>query len=105
MKPINVSVDLEANAVYVRYRHPDGDIATFDVLRDAQAGVVAVPAGEGRASDPMVMADRDSEGNLVGIELVGLDAATVRLAADYLQAEGITGSPDLAAMIAALKVA
>ena len=105
MKPISVSVDLEANAAYVQYRHVDDDeMAQLDVVRDA-AGVRAIPAGEDDAHDPRVVVDVDGSGQLVGVELVGLDRETADLAQLYLASQGITSPANLAAVIAAVTAA
>ena len=76
---IGLSVDLEAQAGYVRYR--------------------PLPAGEQvrseRVSD-VVVADYRADGELVGLELLALDAATMTQARAFAASNGLAFPRDLA---------
>jgi len=105
MKPINISVDLQANAVYVRYRNPVGIIEQLDVARDANGAVRWFTVGEDEDHDPHVVVDVDGTGEVVGVEILGFDAETMRLAHDLCTARGLSAPADLGGAIAALRAA
>ena len=80
-KPIAVEVDLEVKAGYVTYS--DNKVAeTRDVWEE---GAVA--------------ADLDSEGGIIGIEVLGLDSETLSRAREYAEQNDLVFPPmlDLAA--------
>ena len=67
--PIEVKVDLEANASYVRYRRLlPGEHVASSVEVDGDGAVVA---------------DVDADGGLIGIEVLGFDSETLDAAQSY----------------------
>lgn len=71
VKPIDLRVDLETNAAYVRYA--DGNVAgTIDVWQDG-----------------WVAADVDERGIVMGIEVLDLERETLEQARDFAHAHGL----------------
>lgn len=79
--PIEVKVDLEANASYVRYRRllPGEHVAeTVDVVDDGS-----------------VAADVDARGNILGIELLGFNGDTMITAQKFASDHDLAFPRDL----------
>ena len=71
VKPLDLRVDLETNAAYVRYA--DASVAgTIDVWQDG-----------------WVAADVDNEGHIVGIEVLDLQRETLEHARTFANARGL----------------
>lgn len=80
--PINVKVDLEANAGYVQYS--SGSVArTVDVWDDGQ-----------------VAADVDADGKVLGIEVLAFDEETLSRARSYAHERGLAFPAHLEGVLA-----
>ncbi len=89
MKPINVSIDLEANAGYVRYRRVEGALRQLDIVRGPSGSVRAFPVGDDEEHAPAVIADVDEAGAVVGVEILGFDHEALELAEDFVHSRGL----------------
>lgn len=79
--PKNLEIDLEAKLGYVQYA--DAQIAgTIDVWHDGQ-----------------VAADLDAHGDVVGIEVLSLDEATLSQAREYAASKGLAFPAHLEAVL------
>jgi uncharacterized protein YuzE len=83
-RPIEVKVDLEANASYVRYRR---------LVQDEH-----VDATHDLCADGSVAVDVDSGGNVLGIEVLGFDRETLEAAKRYAHEHRLAFPSDLAAV-------
>ena len=83
--PISISADLEAGVVLVRYRRlPEG---TY-IAHDAQIA-------------PGATAGIDRDGNIEAIELLNVDRATLRAAAEYAHEHELAFPRDLSHLLEA----
>jgi hypothetical protein len=83
--PVEIHADLEANAYEITYRHlSEGERVDRDE-RIAPSGSAGI----------------DARGNVIAIELLDLEPATIAAAREYAQAHGLAFPRDLAGVLAA----
>ncbi len=80
--PVEIHADLEANAYEITYRHLAADERIDRDERIAAGGSAGL----------------DASGNVVAIELLDLDPATIAAARDYARSHGLAFPRDLAGL-------
>ena len=77
-------IDAERSSAYVRYRPSDAIVRQVKVARGRTGRLGAIPLGVGIDPRTQLIAEYDAAGEVVGLQLLGLEFETLSLAAEFL---------------------
>jgi hypothetical protein len=78
------SVDLESKAAYVSYRPSERIARQVRVVRGRTGRLGAIPFGTSLGTTPLIIAEFDAAGDVVGVQIEGISAETLSLADEFL---------------------
>jgi hypothetical protein len=83
MNPV-FCIDSARSTAYVSYRPSDAIVRQVKVVRGRSGRLGAIPLGRGIDPSSQLIADYDAAGEVVGVQLLGLEIETLSLAAEFL---------------------
>jgi len=79
------SIDPDCSTAYVSYRPSCAIVRQVKVVRGRTGRLGAIPCGRAVDGASQLIADYDAAGEVVGLQLLGLELQTLSLAAEFLE--------------------